>query len=677
MRIEATVINTLFPKTPPEAGVPQWYVLHTTAGKVVGSSRIVPERGHTYTFDGDYSVYQGQQNFRFRTLSENVPDDPRALLDYACSVTKGLGPAYAAKVWAEHGAGWADRIRSRGEYDKRGLSLRETTLRLLEDRCRTKAVSQLIALGATPLIAETAYETWKDETLTLVRQNVYILSRLPGQSFKTIDDRFRERLAIPLQSPLRVKAAIEYAINHEAECNGDTVQPWTAIATNLAALKVDLNDPDISGHVLATFPSVGKVGEGLTSPTLAKHEQGIYDYISVAKDPLWTAPPLTQMLDLTLDDSQAAACLAAVSNPRVTVINGGAGCGKTTIIRIIAQSLAEANEPVAIASFAGKAAARVREATGFPASTIHSLLRYAPQSGFTAPSFDGQTSVIIDEASMVPAFLVYEIAKRNPRRLILVGDEAQLPPVGAGAPFHDLVRHGLAHTVTTCYRNAEAVYQAANAVRAGQVPSSARSEHETFTIVSMRGPTAAQRYVESILKHMDFSQDIIIAPRNGEGEDAAPATVKALNAAVMRHLGQEKVVQPGARIICLKNDPDLHVWNGTVCDVSAVDIEGTAYVTTDDGAETRLPESYLKEHVAPAYALTIHKAQGSQYRRVVVLTLARDEANGLLDRAMLYTAITRAREACVVVTDLNLFSVVNRVKDRRTVLRALLEGERQ
>lgn len=668
MKIKATVIKVLFPKTLPEAGVPQWYVLHTSAGKVVGASRVVPVQGHAYDFEGEYGVYQGLQNFRFRTFSEDIPDDPRALLDYACSVTKGLGPAYANKVWADFGEHWIDRIRSRGEYDKKGFALRETALRLQADQGRSKTVSQLIALGATQLIAETAYEAWKDETLSLVRQNIYILSRLAGQSFKTIDDRFRERLSIPLNAPLRVKSAIEYAINHEAETNGDTVQPWTAIATNLAALNVDVNNESVSECVQSSFPAIG---DGLTSPTLLKHEQAIFDYLSVPKDPLWVSPPLSEHLDLTLDASQVAACTAAVSSPRVSVINGGAGCGKTTIIRVIAQSLSEANEPVAIASFAGKAAARVREATGFPASTIHSLLKYIPAQGFTAPSFDGQTSVIIDEASMVPAFLLYEIVKRNPRRLILVGDEAQLPPVGAGAPFHDLVRHGLANTVTTCYRNTEAVYQAANAVRVGNAPVSARSEHETFTLVAARGPAAAQRYVESILKHMDFSRDIIIAPRNGEGEEAS--TVKTLNAAVMRHLGQEKVVQPNARIICLKNDPDLKVWNGTVCTVDAVDIEGAAYVTTDDGTETRLPESYLKEHVAPAYALTIHKAQGSQFRRVVVLCLHRDESNGLLDRAMLYTAITRAREACVVVSDVNLLSVINRVKDRRTVLRSLLE----
>lgn len=668
MKIKATVIKVLFPKTLPEAGVPQWYVLHTSAGKVVGASRIVPMQGHAYDFDGDYSVYQGLQNFKFRTFSEDIPDDPRALLDYACSVTKGLGPAYANRVWADFGEHWIDRIRSRGEYDKKGLALRETALRLQADQGRAKTVSQLIALGATPLIAETAYEAWKDETLSLVRQNIYILSRLAGQSFKTVDDRFRERLSIPLNATLRVKSAIEYAINHEAETNGDTVQPWTAISTNLVALSVDVNDDAVSACVQANFPAIG---DGLTSPTLLKHEQAIFDYLSVPKDPLWVAPSLSEHLDLTLDASQVAACAAAVSSPRVSVVNGGAGCGKTTIIRVIAQSLSEANEPVAIASFAGKAAARVREATGFPASTIHSLLKYIPAQGFTAPSFDGQTSVIIDEASMVPAFLLYEIVKRNPRRLILVGDEAQLPPVGAGAPFHDLVRHGLANTVTTCYRNTEAVYQAANAVRVGDAPVSARSEHETFTLVAARGPAQAQRYVEGILKHMDFSRDIIIAPRNGEGDE--PATVKTLNAAVMRHLGQEQVVQPNARVICLKNDPDLKVWNGTVCTVDAVDIEGAAYVTTDDGTETRLPESYLKEHVAPAYALTIHKAQGSQFRRVVVLCLHRDEANGLLDRAMLYTAITRAREACVVVTDVNLLSVINRVRDRRTVLRSLLE----
>lgn len=670
MKINAKVTNILFPSTLPVAGK-QWYVLATTSGKVVGSTRLPLKEKHYYTFVGDFATYQGQLNFKFTSVHEEIPVDPKELLDYACHLTKGLGLAYADQIWSAYGADYYNALRSKENLKSRDKSLLKTLDELGEDVERTQVISFLMAKGATQHLAELAYGTLGVTCSSLVRENLYILAELPGQSFKTIDERFRESFGIDLLDPRRIESFIAYTINNKAETDGDTIFSIDEMAYEAVN---NLNIPEEAFRkTIEESNQFVKVGEGVTTARLYYAELAILNYTAPNRTCITVTPILPT--DMTLDASQVNAVTSALSSTRLTIINGGAGCGKTTIIKTIAESLMCSCREVALCAFAGKAAARLREATGVSASTIHSLLKYIPEQGFSRENLHG-VSVIVDESSMVPAYLLAEICKRDPERLILVGDEGQLPPVGAGAPFHDLVRIGLAKTVTTCYRNAEAIFQAAYAVRNGDSPQSAKSKREAFTLVGVRNAEAAQDYIaKSIIPLLDFEQDIIIAPRNGtesENSDTLPASVNSLNASVMASLGIDAPITIDARIICTKNNPAKDVWNGTTGTIRAIDTDGNVYYELDDGGEAKLPREYCAKHTAPAYALTIHKAQGSQYRRVVIVCLRRD-MHTLLDRQMLYTAITRAKEGCLVVTDIGLDAIVAKSTHRNTILSTLLQ----
>ena len=690
MKIEATVKRILFPAESPQPGTPQWYVLLTSAGKVVGSSRLPFAPTRTYTFTGNFSVYHGELNFKFASVSENVPADPRAILDYACTITHGLGPAFANTIWSAHGADYFRVLAESatcGTLSVKSEALYKTLQDLQLDASRSSAIADLLAHGATQNLAEQAFATFGSQVASLVKANPYVLAKLPGQSFKTVDARFRESYGIDLLSPVRVHALTAWLIDSLAEQSGDTFVPLPVLIQRASAEGIP---PDVLSGVIQSSNDIvllpaGASGTSIVSTQrLILAERTIADYVLASRrfdvDPAQIS--ICAPAGITLDASQREAILHALCSKGVSVINGGAGCGKTTIIKAIAEALVRSGEAVNLCAFAGKAAARVREATGHPAKTIHSLLRYIPEKGFALPTLEGE-NVIIDEASMVPAFLLAEICKRKPQRLILVGDEAQLPPVGAGAPFHDIVsaRGGIyARTVSTCYRNAEAIFQAAYAVRAGHAPVPAKSKREAVTIVGVRSPVEAQAYVEaSILPLLDFAQDIIIAPRNGSAtaeESSLPGSVSALNEATMRYLAQSKPIQPGARVICTKNNPELNVWNGTTGTVSAVDIDSNVYLVPDEsGEEVRLPAAYCSGNVAPAYALTIHKAQGSQYRRVVILCFRRDMGAELLDRAMLYTAITRAKAGCLIVTDIGLDAVASKSHRRNTLLAHFLQEQ--
>jgi len=393
---------------------------------------------------------------------------------------------------------------------------------------------------------------------------------------------------------------------------------------------------------------------------------------------------------MNFDASQQAAVDRATSS-RVSLITGGAGTGKTTIVKAITQKLEAKGEKVHLCAFAGKAAARLREACEHPASTIHRLLNYNG-SVFLNPSLAG-SSVVVDESSMCDSQLCAEIVRRNPNRLCLVGDAAQLPPVGRGQPFHDLLdlRPDLVSSLTRCYRATEAVFQAATEIRnGGRPPMDATSDGERWT---MRNTGDEKRTQDQILKWIeegtfDFEQDVILVARNGE-TDKDPCTVRGLNKAIVDLISprdEKTKFVVGDRVMNSKNCHELDVWNGTTGTVHAVDQDGGVWVRTDvpviDWSKTkdeRDPQytSHVlfgrdkRMHLNLAYALTTHKSQGSQFRHVLVACFNRD-GWGLLDRSLLYTAVTRAKVACCVVGEMaSVWAAIDRVNKKKTVIQQL------
>ena len=393
---------------------------------------------------------------------------------------------------------------------------------------------------------------------------------------------------------------------------------------------------------------------------------------------------------MELDKHQRAAVDRAVAE-RFAMITGGAGTGKTTIIKMIADQIVAGGSEIALAAFAGKAAARLREACGHPASTIHRLLGYQGSKFMTESLAD--KCIVIDEASMVSADLMAELVRREPKKLILVGDPAQLAPVGKGQPFHDLLklRKSDVAKLTKCYRASEAVYKAATCIRAGSPPvEQETSDNERW---SMTNTGNAQQTQDAIMQWVeqdifDWDKDIILCPKNG-ADETTPCTVKALNAAIVDIISPRRegeIFNVGDRVINTKNIAAKDVWNGTTGSIHAIDIDGGIWVEVDvpvidwnksksdkDPVYTSkvLFDKKERKNLQLAYALTVHKSQGSQYRNVLFVALQRDSW-ALLDRSLIYTAITRTREACCVVGELAAFYAgIQKVSQKRTVLQEI------
>lgn len=685
--ISCTVSRVVHPREPFTDGQPRFCVLLTSIGKATGMLPFYPEQGMRLKLTGERREWNGELQFRFSRALHDAPADPKALLDYVATIAKGVGPKTAERIWADYGADWQAHIDDL--KPSVSLALHRTMDALAANKARFDLTVYMVSINGSPRMADAAWAAWGENAAATVEANPYLLATLPGFGFKTVDGDIRKHFKIGDSDIRRATAAIDYALRDMMESSGDSVVSRDALYSRFHELNVPRTVASIAMAKLVGSGRIVFVGmDKVTTSQVVKHEGDLYRYITdnaTLTDTKENCLSGWKDGDMLFDESQSNAITAATSRLGLTVINGGAGAGKSTIVKAICQILERRGCSVDLCAFAGKAAARLREATGHRASTIHSMLAFSGEGlGFTAGNLHGR-SVVVDEASMVPSSLLYEITKRDPERLILVGDQAQLQPVGIGSPFHDVIDtlSTVVHTLTTCYRNKEAVFAAASQVRNGDLPDEGKSRNEEFAVMRFDTPEAVHAYIDELVKSgaIDFDHDLVLSPRNGEGEEPAAATVKSLNASIqaLQNPHEEGVkFLAEDRVMCTKNFPKLDIWNGTTGWITRVDGAGKPYFLPDDADseydEIRLGEKEQQAAITPAWCLTVHKAQGSQYRDVYVVCLRRDAAR-LFDRSMLYTAITRAKRKCVLLTDDGIDRIVGAVRRRNTYLRHLFKGE--
>jgi len=283
-------------------------------------------------------------------------------------------------------------------------------------------------------------------------------------------------------------------------------------------------------------------------------------------------------------------------------------------------------------------------------------------------------TVIVDEASMLDSWLLKSILDFEPPQLILVGDPAQLPPVGRGQPFHDItaLRSDIVHTLTHCWRANGAVHIAAQAVRTGDSPPAQLiSGGESWKMLSTGDAAHTTRKLMQWVEagHYDPAKDVILSSRYGNGED--DGGIDAINGAV------KSIVNPSAekyavndRIIITKNDAENDNWNGDLATVVDIDTAGRLEVVLDrNGQRKFLPRGAEYDL---AYCLSVHKSQGSQWRNLFFVVLRSHWFQ--MCRSLVYTAITRAQQGVCVMGQLEVFAHgISVVKQKQTVMQKLAE----
>jgi exodeoxyribonuclease V alpha subunit len=404
---------------------------------------------------------------------------------------------------------------------------------------------------------------------------------------------------------------------------------------------------------------------------------------------------LAQNRNMLLTEKQRAAVQIAYHS-KVSILTGGPGTGKSTSIRALLMVLRKRKIEVALAAPTGRAAKRLTEATGavgFQAKTLHRLLEYAPHDNTYQRNEENPLPyqfVIVDEASMVDILLFYRLLKALPpdAHLLLVGDADQLPSVGPGNVLRDLLRSGAIPSVvlTELFRQAQQSQIVVNAhrINAGQMPSLKRESGSDFFFVAEEDPIRAQQLVLDFVQrripthyHLNPMTDIQVLSPMYKG----PVGVTSLNEELQARLNPSafvslewggRVLRLGDKVMQVRNDYDKGVFNGDVGWIRTIDKENSTIKVEFLEEAGPLLVSYnfheLDELVL-AYAVTVHKSQGSEYP-AIVLTLV-NQHYMLLQRNLLYTAITRAKHLCVIVGQSRALEVAvrnNRVSLRNTGL---------
>lgn len=571
----------------------------------------------------------------------------------------GVGEATANKLWDAYGEQLIDVLDA---GDGRAL------LRALPDDNRSRAQVETILIewplvdaeprilagfdrvGIPLNVAAKLLSVYGADALDRLHDDPYRLLAFSG--WKTTDAIARRMGVAPNDIRRRI-AACEAALNTRLH-EGDTLMTGDALKRAAGALLGASVDDD----VLDTASRLGAIrrrptgwqasGTALMEDAIA---QRIADELnSYSRKP--TVLPLSDGSDdeVELNRGQASAVAMAITE-NVSLLVGGAGTGKTTTLKAICRAAAGAGIPVEMMALSGRAALRMREATGQQARTIAGWL-----NGIVAGHIDLSTLplIIIDEASMVDLGSLYRIVLMAPIgcRFLLVGDDGQLPPVGFGLTFHALLEVDvIPRTVLTeVMRQAEetGIPGVAQAVRDGELPELPEYDVTAEHGVSIAPCDARDVVTTAVTIRRGLPAAQIVGSIKGAG-DLADGGTTAMNAGLHDAWATARKLDPstwlrGEPVIWTVNDYDLDLWNGSLGKVVGMTDEGLA-VRFDEGDRT-IPAELL-DHLEPAWAITTHKSQGSQFETVIVPVTA----SRILDRTLLYTALTRATRRVVLVGD--------------------------
>lgn len=636
------------------------------------------------------------RQFRAREAKVAPPDSVAALERYLASgVIAGVGPETARRIVEAFGE---DTVRV---LDEEPAALRQVKgigkkkLAQIEESWAAQRQNREVMLflrghGVGPVLAEKIHAKYGRDTKRVLDEDPFQLAReVEGVGFLTAD-RLARALGMKDDDPRRARAGLLHVVT-EALGDGHVAVPVVSLleaagellhARDAGALeqglrtarehlelelerppRADGSPPTEHDEELVYLPQVLRAERGAAQRTaqLVRTGRRRVPVADVRAAVAW----LASEHGLALTEAQAEAVQACLEAPLV-VITGGPGVGKTTVLRALVRVLASRRVKFALSAPTGRAAKRLEEATGERAMTLHRLLQWDPTEGGFAKNVEDPLDVdllVVDEASMVDVRLFHALVRALPEgaTLVLTGDADQLPSVGPGAVLADLIASGAAKLVrlTEVFRQAarSRIVSAAHAINRGEVPplDLDPGADTDFFFVAREDPAEAQRAIVKLVTERipakfgldPFEGVQVLSPmrRGACGTDALNA---ALRGALLARGGDAEGparLEPGDKVMQLRNDYDNDVYNGDVGRVVRRDEDGRVVVSFD-GREVAYPRANAS-NLALSYCATIHKAQGSEYPAVVVPVLT--EHFVMLERNLLYTALTRARKLAVLV----------------------------
>jgi exodeoxyribonuclease V alpha subunit len=663
--------------------------------------------GETLKLTGEWVQHNryGEQ-FKVEAFETIAPATLIGIEKYLGSgLIKGIGPIFARRLVEAFDV---DTLRIIEEEPSRLLTV-DGVGEVRLQRIRTaweeqKEIREVMIFlqghGVSSAYAAKIFKTYGKSSIAIVQENPYRLAKdIYGIGFKTAD-RIAQAIGIEPHSPLRVEAGVIHVLNELASGEGHVYYPLdglTKASADILEVDEDLTtqaierlrheervicEPGPQG-VVVYLASLYAAEEGVARRLQALAEGGALPAdIDIERAILWSE----QVNRLSLAEQQKEAIREALIR-KLLVITGGPGTGKTTILRCILQILEKKHRRMLLCSPTGRAAKRMSEATGREAKTIHRLLEFSPKDGrFKRDQHRPLEAdlVIVDEASMIDVVLMNSLLKAIPPAagLILVGDVDQLPSVGPGAILRDIIASSLVPVIrlSEIFRQARESQIVINAhrINRGEFPFCADWEAQEQGDCYLLAKTEALEVQAAILelasrglptRHcVDPLEELQILSPMQKGPIGAMQLNQALQA-LLNPSGPEllragRLYRLGDRVMQIRNNYDKDVYNGDIGRIVTLDMEDREVTVQFDDRQVTYDFNELDELVL-AYAVTIHKSQGSEYPVVIIPVHTAHYV--MLQRNLLYTAITRGRRLVVLVGTKKAIAIA--VKNQKIQLR--------
>ena len=661
------------------------------------------------------------RQFQASSCIAKIPTTLVGIAKYLGSgMIKGIGKNFAQKLVDHFGQQIVEVIEKKPELLTQvpgiGAKRAEQIARSWADQKEVAAIMVFLQeRDVSPAFAGKIFKTYGQRSIAIVQENPYRLAdEIWGVGFKTAD-KLAHKIGISSGSPLRIKAGILYAISQVASQGHlyiSRIDLKQQIGTILELEQFSIEElVETALDQLYMEEKIRFVADPVAGEmvTLSSYIFSEYAIATILKKLIACKPEHSFPVDevyqalrvckegqgLVLNEDQQRGILVALQN-KVTIITGGPGTGKTTLIRTLLGVLDEHKRVYKLAAPTGRAAKRMSEGTGRYAMTLHRLLEFDPaKNGFTKNEQDALKLdfLIIDEASMIDVFLARALLRALPLRaqIIFLGDVDQLPSVGAGNFLNDMISSNLVPSVrlTQIFRQAQDSLIIVNAhrINRGEFPLlSLPNARKDFFFLKEDDPAKAMMHIEKLYTqllpryHIRSEDATVLVPMN-RGVVGAWQLNHALQNFLNPFSGGPQLqamatsFRVGDRVMQLVNNYDKSVFNGDTGIVEGMHVEDRQLsVRFGERLVVYEPEELLE--LTLAYAISIHKSQGSEYSAVIIPLFMQHFM--LLQRNLIYTGITRAKKLCIFIGQPKALAIGirnNQGKKRITFLKQFLNGE--